>query len=381
MRLMTVQWLAVLALFGLSVGCSSGQTQEPEPTNTRIFQNPNKPIGMLVEPAPAAEIGYRLGWASPIKLLEGQAITSVTALGDMVLVVEDPRNVVTALNADNGELMWKTVLGSDVESLFPPSRDDKQIFIHSASRFATLDARTGKVTAVAPLDTPVSSKGIYDPEQRLAVMFGTNGLVFGHSVDSNFARWRYRLSNRITQPGILTGQDVFIVDSGGTYVLLETASGEPLWRNRTLGPVSTEPAAQGSELVVSSEDGKLYALNRTTGRDTWTYLGAEQKLTASPVALGRLIIQPLLPNDGVVAIDAINGSEVWRNDVSATPVLTRQRDMVLFTGNTLISMDLDDGDVITEVQTEPLLTALPVGDDSGILLVSPQGRLLKLSPK
>eukprot|EP00752_Nemacystus_decipiens_P015713 g14026.t1 len=332
---------------------------------------------MLVEPSPAAEIGYRLGWASPIKLLEGQKITSVTVLGDLVLVVEDPRNVVTALDANNGELKWKIVLGSDVESLFPPSRDDKQIFIHSASRMATLNVRTGEVIAVVSLDTPVSSKGIYDPDQRLAVMFGTNGLVFGHSVDSNFPRWRYRLANRITNPGILTGQDVFVVDSGGTYALLETATGSPLWRNRTLGPVSTNAAAQGSELIVSSEDGKVYALNRTTGNDTWTYLGAEQKLTASPVALGRLIIQPLLPNAGIVAIDAINGSELWRNDVTATPILTRQQDMLLFTDSTLISMDLDDGSVITEVQTSKLQTVLPIGDDGGILLTA----LLSVSDK
>lgn len=380
MRLMTFQWLAVVALLGFSVGCSSGQTKDDR-TSTRYFQDPAKPIGMIIEPNPAAEIGYRLGWASPIQLLEGQRITSVTALGDIVIVVEDPKNIVTALSAVDGKLLWKVNLGSDIESLFAPSRDDKQIFIHSASRFFTLAAASGEVTAVAPLESPVSSKAIYSPDQRLAVMSGSDGLVFGHSVDSNFARWRYRLANRITNPGVIAGQDVFVVDSGGTYAMIEASSGKPLWRNRTLGPVNTSPAITGTEVVVASNDGKLYALNRTTGRDTWKFLGAEQELSASPVALGRLIIQPLVPNPGIVAIDAINGSEIWRTEITATPVLTRQKDMLLFDSNTIISIDLDDGSINTQVPTKTLQTVVPIGEDGGILLVSPNGRLLKLSPQ
>lgn len=380
MRLMTVQWLAVVALFGFSIGCASGQKQEDR-QSTSYFQDTAKPIGMLLEPTPASEIGYRLGWASPVQLLEGQAITSVTAVGDIVVVVEDPKNIVTALSSDDGRLLWKINLGSDIESLFAPSRDEDQVFIHSASRFFTLNARTGDVTSVAPLQTPVSSKAIYAPEQRLAIMSGTNGLVFGHSVNSNFSRWSYRLANRITSSGVLAGQDVFVVDSGGTYAMLEAATGTPLWRNRTLGKISTAPAVQGSEVILASEDGKVYALNRTTGRDTWTYLGAEQKLTASPIALGRLIIQPLVPNEAIIAIDAITGSEIWRTDITATPLLTRKQDMLLYADNKIISINLDDGSVNTEVPTQTVMTALPIGDDGGFLLVSPTGRLLKLSPQ
>ena len=379
MRVMTVQWLTVLTLLGFSVSCTT--SEQKEDVNKSYFQNTAAPIGMLIEPEPAAEIGYRLGWASPIQLLEGQKITSVTALGDMVVVVEDPKNIVTALSAIDGKLLWKINLGSDIESLFAPSRDDKQVFIHSASRFFTVSARTGEITAVASLETPVSSKAIYTPEQRLAIMSGTDGMVFAHSVDSNFPRWRYRLANRITNPGVVAGQDVFVVDSGGTYAMLETASGTPLWRNRTLGPVSTTPAVQGSEVIVASEDGKLYAINRTTGRDTWKYLGAEQELSASPVALGRLIIQPLVPNPGIIAIDSINGSEIWRTDITATPVLTRQQDMLLYTNDALITIGLDDGAVTNQVKTRGLMNVIPVGDDGGVLLISPRGRLLKLSPQ
>lgn len=387
MHLMKVQWVAVLALVCASVGCWSsdpapgdnGPDTNTPPPNPPVIGD-GKPIGLLIEPGPAADIGYRIGWASPITLLRGQKITSVSVLDDITIVVEDPENIVTALSTETGELLWKITIGSDLETLYKPSRDGEQIFIHTGTRFFTLRDRDGKVMSVAPLETSVGSHAVYAPLARLAIFSGSNGLVFAHSVDNNFTRWRYDLASRITNPPAVVQQDVFIVDTGGTYALLETATGTPLWRSRTLGGVSAAPTVQGSEIIIASLDGKLYAINRTTGKDTWQYLDAEQPLNAAPVALGRLIIQPLLPDGGLVAVNAIDGKEVWRNDISAMPVITRQQDMLLHTSNKLISIDLDDGELLKESETLKLQTVVPIGDEGAILLVSPKGRLLRLSP-
>ena len=388
MHLKTVQWLAVLALVGMSVACSTTDdksSSDSAATSNRWASDAEpKPapgdIGLLIEPEPAAKIGYRIGWASPIDLLRGQKITSVTVLNDIVIVVEDPENLITALRADNGDLLWKINLGSRLETIYAPSRDGDQIFIHSGSRFFTLRARDGEVQSVANLETSVGSAAVYDAQTRLAILSGSNGLVFAHSVDSNFTRWRYNLASRITNPPAIAQQDVFIVDTGGTYAMLETASGKPLLRSRTLGGVKAAPTVQGSEIIIASLDGKLYAINRTTGQDTWQYLDAAQPLIAKPVALGRLIIQPLLPDGGLVAVNAIDGKEVWRNDISATPILTRQKDMLLHTDHALVAVDLDDGELVTQSKTLKLQTVVPVGDDDSVILVSPNGRLLRLNP-
>lgn len=389
MRLMMIQWLAVSSLLMSAVGCSwleaSPNAQQGEEPSVFVSRTNTPSIGqtqpLLIEPELASDLGYRLGWASPVKLLPGQEITSVTVLGDLVFVIENPQNTVTALRADNGKLAWKVSLGSDLENLFTPSRDGQQVFIHSQTRMFTLDAKEGAVTAVANLETTVGSAAVYSKDFRLMIMTGVNGTAFAHGVDTNFSRWRYKMANRISTSPVLAEQDVFIVDTGGTYAMLETQTGNILWRNRTLGPVNTKAGIQDSEIIVASSDGKLYALNRTTGRDTWIYLGAEQPLNASPSILGRLIIQPLLPNNGMVAIDAINGDEIWRSDINAQPILTRQQDMLLHTDRALISVDLNSGEKLVEVPTRQLLTVVPAGDDNSLVLVTPSGRLMRLSPK
>lgn len=379
MRLLTVHWLALLSILTLTVGCSSTDTDSTgDPTPRPVLKS--TPLGFLIEPEPAAEVGYRLGWASPIKLLEGQEITSVTVLDDMVIVVEDPVNMITALSAKDGELLWKTTLGSRLETLFAPSRDGRELYFHSASRMFTLQARNGQVIAAAPLQTPVSAPAVYSELNRLMIMSGVDGMVFAHSVDNNFSRWSYRMANRISSSPVIAGQDVFVVDVGGTYAMLEASTGLPLWRNHTLGPVTTSPGVQDSEVIVASSDGKLYALNRTTGKDTWVYLGAEQPLTASPTVLGRLIILPLPPDKGLVALDAITGEELWRSDSKAKPVLTRQQDMLMYTPNSLVSIELSSGEVLAEVPTKTLMSVTPIGDDGSLLLTNASGKLLRISP-
>lgn len=376
MRLLTVHWLAVLALAACGVGCASAEKPRGLAPASADAPIPD----LLIQPDAAAELGYRLGWASPIELVNNQSITSVSVLDDMVIVIEDPINVVTALRASDGDLLWKISLGSELESLFRPLRDGQEIFIHSGTRMFTLEARTGKVTAVADLETSVAAPAAYSPRTRLAILCGVNGRCFAHSVDSNFTRWRYQMANRMSNPALLAGQDVFFVDDGGTYAMVEGESGRPLWRNHTLGPVNAAPAIQDSEIIVASADGKLYAINRTTGRDTWTYLGAEQPLNASPIVLGRLVIQPLAPNNGAVAIDAITGEELWRSPINANPVMTRKQDLLLYDNRSLVSVDLNNGELLRQVPTEPLMDVVPVGDNGAIILVNPSGRLMRLSP-
>ncbi|MEM1354543.1 MAG: PQQ-binding-like beta-propeller repeat protein [Planctomycetota bacterium] len=385
MRLTVKRWFFMTALAALCVGCSTGQsgtpnesaqTQEPPQTyEAKIVET-----GLLIEPLPAAALGYRVGWAVSINPLPGQQILSTKILGDMVIVVEGPQNFVTAYKLDSGAFAWKIKLGSDLETFYPPVRDLDEVYINSQSRIFTLNAKDGKVTAVAPLQVSVNNGPVYDPISRLAIFAGSNGLVFGHSVRNNFSRWGYRLANRIDNPPVITEQDVFVVDTAGNYALLESRSGELQWRNKTFGDVVAAPAIQGSEVLVASTDRKLYSINRTSGLDSWQYLGGDQELTQAPIPLGRLVLLPLPPDNGVVALDALEGNELWRTQINANPVAVRDQDLLMHTDDSILLLDLGEGKVLEEQSTLPLQDVLSTPDE-GLILVNPSGRLLHLKPR
>ena len=385
MRLTVKRWVVTAALLAVCGGCSGRQanndsreeqTQPPKTYRAEIVET-----GLLIEPLPAAALGYRVGWAVDINPLPKQQILSTRILDDLLLVVEGPQNFVTAYKLDSGAFVWKVKLGSDLETLYPPVRDGSEIYINSQSRLFTLDAKNGSVTAVAPLQVSVATGPAYDPTSKLAIFAGTNGLIFGHSVRNNFSRWGYRLASRIDNPPVITEQDVFVVDTAGNYVLLEARSGEVQWRNKTFGDVVAAPAIQGSEVLVASTDRKLYSINRTSGLDSWQYLGGDQELTAAPIPLGRMVLLPLPPDNGVVALDALEGTELWRTDINAKPVAVRDQDLLMHTEDTILLLDLAKGEVLEQQPTLPLQDVLSVPDAGGLILVSPGGRLLRLTPR
>lgn len=384
MRLTVKRWVVMVALFAVCGGFSGCQSSSEgkaneDATPPQTYRAEIVETGLLIEPLPAAELGYRVGWAVNTNPLPNQEILSTQILDDLVLVIEGPQNFVTAYKLDSGAFVWKVKLGSDLEVLFPPVRDGSEIYINSQSRIFTLEAKSGDVTAVAPLQVAVSTGPVYDPTSKLAIFAGTNGLVFGHSVRNNFSRWGYRLANRIDNPPVMTEQDVFVVDTAGNYALLEARNGEVQWRNKTFGDVVASPAVQGSEVLVASTDRKLYSINRTSGLDSWQYLGGDQPLTAAPIPLGRLVLLPLTPNNGVVALDALEGTELWRTEINAKPVAVRDQDLLMFTNDSILLLDLAQGKVLKQQPTLPLQEVLST-PGGGLLLINPSGRLLNLKP-
>ena len=383
MRSKVMRWVVVVgtvALLGAGGCTSSGGSGRDNTanTNTGTSSRPTVRTGHLIEPGPAAELGYRISWSRDLNLPGDQSLASATVVGDLLITVERPDNFITARSVRDGQLKWKIKLGGPLEEFYAPNRDGDRVFINSQTRMYTLRANSGEVTSVANLDVAVNAPPVYDPSTNFAIFGGANGLIFAHSVENNFAHWRYKLPGQITSPPVRTDLDVFVVDGMGNYVMLETSTGRIQWRNRTLGSVVAAPALQGNEVLIASRDRKLYALNRTSGQDAWLYLGAERPLTASPVALGRIIVLPLPPDGGIVAIRALDGEELWRSDVNAKPIIERDRDLLLYTSRAMHLLDLEDGEVLIEAPTLPLQQVIPGPNDS-LILLSPEGRMLRLS--
>ena len=81
------------------IGC---QSVPPPPSGT----------GHLIEPGDALRLGYHLGPARDLAVPSGHAISHVAVLGDQLVVVESPSNLVTAISLGNGDTVWSRIIGS-----------------------------------------------------------------------------------------------------------------------------------------------------------------------------------------------------------------------------------------------------------------------------
>jgi outer membrane protein assembly factor BamB len=155
--------------------------------------------------------------------------------------------------------------------------------------------------------------------------------------------WKGLISTGVlpTAP-VAAGGMVFVADRGGVVHALDAASGKPVWKNFTAGPIYYPPVLSHDRLFVGSADGKVYAFAAKSGQLLWTFrVGPRDQLipvfgqliSSWPVAGGVVVegdtvyaAAGITHYDGtyVVSLDTVSGELKRFNATSG--VLARQVD-------------------------------------------------------
>lgn len=333
--------------------------------------------GLLIEPADAARLGYVVTWSANLDLPGRHDISSVTQLGDTLFTVESPGNLVSAISVRDGEVLWRRVIGQPTENVYPPVRDEEKVYFNNDTLFFTVSLKNGGLIATSPLSHVVETGPVLI--DRYAIFGGADGTVFAHDLDAGYAKWSYLLPAGIVVSPAESQQNVFAADSQGVYASLQADSGELVFRGKTFGPVTAQPASTRNGIYIASHDQSLYAINRVTGGDQWVYRTVK-RLTDAPVALGQSVFLPV-PGTGLVALKADDGAERWKTDLKAQAVSVSGNKVLLRYPGGLRWVDEDTGRILSDAPTMPLQAVIPVADEGGLLIVSPRGRIHRLIPK
>ncbi len=369
---LTVLAVALLAVTLSLAGCASDQglSANDQPTLDRG----NLPI----DPEQAVAMGYFPAWSSQVPLQGGQKIEAVRWLGDLLVVVERPSNLITAFDVKTGKVKWAAELGDVLADLYAPIRRGDEIYINTQARLFTLDAKTGEVIRSAPLEATVRTGPTL--QDRFALYGAVNGRVFAVNVETGVTKWSYAMPAAVTQPPVPGEVEVFAVDDAGNYAMLNLVTGKLKWRNSTFGPVSAAPAAGLGDVLVASQDRALYSLSRSSGNPTWVYR-SQSPLTQGPFVAERVLLQRD-PAKGLVALDAFSGSPLWvRQDVSSLkPLALMDGNLLMQATNALVYLNSETGDTIEQAQTDALNNVVVQPQGEALVLVTQTGRLLRLNP-
>jgi outer membrane protein assembly factor BamB len=119
------------------------------------------------------------------------------------------------------------------------------------------------------------------------------------------------------------------------------------WNMSTGGTVKSSPVIANGILYIGSDDGKLWAINASTGAEVWS-ASTGDSIRSSPAVVGGIVY--IGSNDGkVYAFDASNGNSVWTTTlggwVTAAPLVVGGRVFIGTRGGFFYSLDADTGDV------------------------------------
>ena len=327
----------------------------------------------LINPVEAGQLGYRYQWAEDLGIPGGRRVGDVRVVDDLIIVVESPINLVTALSLRDGSPRWTKQVGDAPSRLYISDRHADRILVNSETHLYHLDYYSGDIAKIQTLKSPVEHAAVLVRGQ--ALFGGLNGHVFAHDLDDGLFRWAYDVGAPIAASPIVTANNLLVTNAQGQYHLL-TADGSILKSGRTFARISATPAVNKSEIYVASEDHTLYALTQPTLQDRWKYR-APRPLTKSPIIIQNAVYVPV-PHYGLIAIDALTGDVLWEfRDRGAHPVEARDGRVLLQTANELQLVSVNTGTTISRVATKPLMTVLRAGTRS-LILVSPRGELMRL---
>jgi len=196
---------------------------------------------------------------------------------------------VYSLKATSGELNWKFKTGDVVHA--SPAIADGKLFIGSwDSYFYALDAATGKEDWRFKTGEDADIHNQVGIQSSAAVV---DGIVYFGCRDSNFyavdvktGQKKWAFSNEgswvISSPAVADGVVYFATSDSGLFHALDAKTGAPVFSLKFQGwPMFSSPAIAGNMVYIGSHSGRLFAIDRITKRQSWTFQ-TEESIRSGP---------------------------------------------------------------------------------------------------
>ncbi|VAX10695.1 Outer membrane beta-barrel assembly protein BamB [hydrothermal vent metagenome] len=153
---------------------------------------------------------------------------------------------------------------------------------------------------------------------------------------------------------------VYVADSRGNVVALNTASGDLVWEVDTELPLSGGPGAGVGLVLVGSRDGDVVALDAASGKEKWRKRVSSEILSVPQADQGMVIIHTM--DGSLVGLDASTGEQIWdyKRSVpvlslrgSSSPVISGTTVICGFASGKLVAFNLSNGDLLWEASISP----------------------------
>lgn len=150
---------------------------------------------------------------------------------------------------------------------------------------------------------------------------------------------------------------------------------EPEWTFTTGGQVFASPVAAGSNAIVGSVDGNVYALAARDGREVWR-VETDKPVRATAAVDGALGYVSGLDGN-LYALDVANGNEVWRASTGlgspSSPVVAD--DLVIVGAQGLVAFSAATGEQRWEVELDQPVVSSPTFDGSTVYVGGNDGNV------
>ena len=208
-------------------------------------------------------------------------------------------------------------------------------------------------------------------------------------------RWDFdagEAGQSVLSPAV-TREAVFAANAKGKLFRLDRNTGKQVWNIESGFPITGGVGAGEGLVLVGGEKGELAAYDEDTGNLQWQVKVSSDVLSAPRIADGIVVVRT--GNQRITGLSAKDGSRLWLYERATPTLIVRSYASVVirnglvyagFAAGKLAAIGLKNGVVVwessvsqprgnTELERISDITSLPVVDDAQVCAVAFQGRL------
>ena len=316
----------------------------------------------------------------------------------------DARSNVISFSLKNNKIIWKRNISLKNESEHNIGGGiviyKNSLIINSPyGQIISLEILTGEINWKINVDSPIrSAPTIF--ENKLLSLTSSNKL-YVLNADSGDLLWQHQgIFNNTTlidSPKIAVDENIVIVPySNGEFFALNLNNGKEIWRNsfidievrettNAFSDIDAFPVIKKDIVIITSEIGKLFAVNKKTGSKLWT---RDISSTQTPLVNGNNIFI-VNKNEEITCLNILDGGTRWtlpiddglsdyKKYIWLPPILINSNLLIVGGNKKLIVIDAYTGE-INKVKNIPNFPASsPIVVNKVLYLMLRNGDIIKI---
>lgn len=247
---------------------------------------------------PAGQLVWRYRTSSAV-------VASPLVTDSGLVIVGSTDGYIYALDRDAGRLAWKIATGgpilasasklaqripAGVDAAGQPTFRSAGVLVGSSDgKLYAIEEVKGQVVWTFATDGPITAAAVAYGDRLLV---GTrSGSIYGLDGTNGHQQWVARVNGSIAYAPAVDETCAYVATSEGQVVALEANSGRVLWQNDLKAALAASPTLVRAPLMyLASRDGRLWTLDRSTGKVVSVYRESAPLTTCAVIADGHLLV-------------------------------------------------------------------------------------------
>ncbi len=270
-------------------------------------------------------------------------------------------NNLYALNAKNGEFIWKYATKGGIPG--KPAIFDNNIYFGSEdNHLHMISSRTGKNIWSYKTDGPVRSSPVL-AQGHVFIGSDDNHL---HVVNSTTGRlsWKFEATASIRSTAYISDDRIYFGTENGEFYCLNFG-GEIKWRIQAKRAITSSPTIYNQIAYFTSLDGYIYAIDAISGWSIWQFRLGKGSVS-SPIVVDNKLFAGAADNV-IYCIDIKTSKEVWRfttdHQVAGSPVVFKDNIYCGSVDGKMYSINMKTGQLRWLFSSNGPITGSPVTTD------------------